>query len=66
MPFIEGAKLYVDERYAAAGHSLEGVRRLAVAYIDKRQATKIEIHITSLPTQVWAYEYDIKGWILQK
>lgn len=66
MPLIEGAKLYVDEQYAAVGHSLDGVRRLAVPYIDKRQAIKIEIHITSLPTQVWAYDYDIKGWILQK
>jgi hypothetical protein len=66
MPLIAGCKLYVDEKYTIVGHSLEGVRRLAVPYIDNRQAIKIEIHITSLPTQVWAYDYDIKSWILQR
>ena len=66
MPLITGCKLYVDEKYTTVGYSLEGVRRLAVPYIDNRQAIKLEICVASLPTQVWAYDYDIKGWILQR
>ena len=66
MPLITGCKLYVDETVRTVGYSLEGVRRLAVPYMDNRRAIKIEIQIKSLPTQCWVYDYGIKAWILQR
>jgi hypothetical protein len=66
MPLITGCKLYVDERSMAAAYSLEQARRLAIPYLANRRAIKIEIHVASLPTQVWAYDYDAKSWLLQR
>ena len=63
MPLITGCKLYVEEKSMAAAYSLEQARRLAIPYLNKRQAIKIEIHIESLPTQVWACDYDSKSWV---
>ncbi len=66
MPLITGCKLYVEEKSVAAAYSLEQARRLAIPYLDKQQAIKIEIHVASLPTQVWVYDYDIKSWVLAR
>ena len=66
MPLITGCRLYVDRNSTAVAYSLEHARRLALPYIDKRQAREIEIGVASLPTQVWAYDYDIQSWVLQK
>ncbi len=65
MPLTMGCKLYVDEKATTAAHSLEQARRLAVPYINKRQAIKLEICITSRPTQLWAYDYDTGEWVLE-
>ena len=66
MPLITGCKLYVDEESVTAAYSLEQARRLAIPYINKRQTIKIEIHIASLPAQLWAYDYETREWILQR
>jgi hypothetical protein len=66
MSLITGCKLYVDEKSTAAAFSLEQARHLAVPYLDKQRSIKIEIHITSRPTQVWAYDYAVKSWVLQR
>ena len=66
MPLITGCALYIDEKPAIPAYSLEHARRLAVSHIDDRQAVRIEIRIGPLPTQVWAYAYDIKAWVLQR
>lgn len=39
MPLIAGCKLYVDEKSTSMACSLEQARRLAVPYVNKRQAT---------------------------
>jgi hypothetical protein len=64
MSLIMGCKLYVDEKATAAAYSLEQARRLALPYIDKRQAIKLEICIASRPTQLWDYDYDTREWVL--
>ncbi len=64
MPLIMGCKLYVDEKATAAAHSLEQARRLALPYIDKRQAITLEICIASRPTQLWDYDYGTGEWVL--
>jgi hypothetical protein len=66
MPSITGCNLYVDGKPTTVAYSLEQARRLAVPYFDNRQTIKVEICVASLPTQVWAYEYDIKAWVLQR
>ena len=66
MPLITGCNLYVDGKHTAVSSSLEGARRLAVSYIHKRQALIVESCVASLPTQVWAYDYDIAAWVLQR
>jgi hypothetical protein len=66
MPLITGCKLYVDAKSMAAAYSLDQARQLALPYLDKRQSIKIEIQITARPTQVWAYDYAIKSWVLQR
>ena len=66
MPLITGCKLYVDETLTTVVYSLEEARRLAVPYIHKRQVLKLESCVASLPTQVWAYDYDIAAWVLQR
>jgi hypothetical protein len=66
MPLITGCRLYVDETLTTVGYSLEEARRLAVPYIHNRQALKLESCVASLPTQVWAYDYDIAAWVLQR
>ncbi len=66
MPLITGCKLYVDEKSTTMAASLEQARRLAVPYINNRQAIKLEIGIASRPTQVWAYDYDTREWVLQR
>ncbi len=65
MPLITGCKLYVDKNSTTVAYSLEHARRLALPFMQKRQAITIEIHVASLPTQVWAYDYDTKSWVLQ-
>jgi hypothetical protein len=65
MPLIMGCKLYVDEKVTTAAYSLEQARRLAVPYINNRQAIKLEISIASRPTQLWAYDHDTREWVLQ-
>jgi hypothetical protein len=66
MPLITGCRLYVDEELTAVGYSLEETRRRAAPYTHKQRALKIESCAVALPTQVWAYDYDIKAWILQR
>ena len=66
MPLIAGCRLHVDETATTVAHSLEQARRLAIPYIHNRQAVKLEICVTSRPTQVWAYDYDTSEWVLQK
>ena len=66
MPLITGCNLYVDGKPTAVSSSLEGARRLAAPYIHNRQALKLESCVASLPTQVWAYDYDIAAWVLQR
>lgn len=66
MPVTAGCKLYVDERLTAAGYSLEETRRRAAPYTHNRRALKIESFAGAAPTQVWAYDYDIEAWVLQK
>ena len=66
MPLITGCKLYVDKKSATVAYSLEHARRLALPYIHKRQAITIEICVASLPAQMWAYDYAIKSWVLQR
>jgi len=66
MPLITGCELYVDEKPTTVSYSLEGGRRLAVAYIHDRQALQLESCVASLPTQVWVYDYDIAAWVLQR
>jgi hypothetical protein len=66
MPLITGCELYVDEKPTAVSYSLAGGRRLAVPFIHNRQALKLESCVASLPTQVWAYDYDIAAWVLQR
>jgi hypothetical protein len=66
MPLITGCKLYVDGKSIVAAYSLEQARNLAFPYLDKRQSIKIEIHITSRPTQVWVYDYAIRSSVLQR
>lgn len=66
MPLIAGCKLHVDEKATTVAYSLEQARRLAIPYINNRQAIKLEICVTSRPTQVWAYDYDTSEWVLQK
>ena len=65
MPLIAGCKLYVDEKSTTTAFSLEQAHRLAAPYINKRQSVKLEIWVTSHPTQVWAYDYDTGEWVLQ-
>lgn len=66
MPLMMDCKLYVDEKTTTAAYSLEHARRLALPYINNRQAIKLEICIASRPTQVWAYDYDTGEWVLQR
>ena len=66
MPLITGCKLYVDEKLTAMGYSLEATRRRAVPYIHNQRALKIESFAAAAPTQVWAYDYDIEAWVLQR
>ena len=66
MPLIMDCRLYVDEKAMTAAYSLEQARRLAVPYIINRQAIKLEICVASHPTQVWAYDYDTREWVLQR
>jgi len=66
MPLITGCKLYVDEKSTTVAYSLDQARRLALPYINNRQAIKLEICVTSRPTQVWAYDYSNGEWVLQK
>ena len=61
-----GCKLYVDEKLTTVGSSLEGARRLAAPYIPMLRALKIKICEGSAPIQVWAYDYGIEAWVLQK
>jgi hypothetical protein len=63
---ITGCNLYVDGKHTAVSSLPEGARRLAVPYIHKRQALRVESCVASLPTQVWAYDYDIAAWVLQR
>lgn len=65
MSLITGCRLYVDEESMAAAYSLDQARQLALPYLDKQQSIKIEIQMASRPTQVWAYDYAVKSWILQ-
>ena len=44
---------------------LEQARNIAVPYLENHQSIKIEIHVASRPTQVWAYDYAAESWILQ-
>lgn len=64
MSLIMGCKLYVDEKAIAAAYSLEQARRLALPYIDKRQAITLEICIDSRPAQLWDYDYGSGEWVL--
>lgn len=66
MSLIAGCKLYIDEESMTVAYSLESIRRLARPYIDKRQAIKLEIWITSGPNQVWDYEYGTGEWVLHR
>jgi hypothetical protein len=66
MPLITGCKLYVDEKSTTVAYSLDQARRLALPYINNRQAIKLEIGVTSRPTQLWAYDYDTGEWVLHK
>lgn len=66
MPLITGCKIFVDEKSMAAAYSLDQAHRLALPYLDKQQSIKIEIQIESRPNQVWAYDYAIKSWVLQR
>ena len=66
MPLIKGCKLYVDEKLTTAGYSLDETRRRAAPYIHKRRALKIENSVVPAPTQVWAYNYIIEAWVLQR
>ena len=65
MPLIAGCRLYVNEKSTTTAHSLELARRLAVPYIKKRQAIKLEISVTAHPTQVWIYDHETNEWVLQ-
>ena len=66
MPLITGCTLYVDEKSTTTAYSLEQARRLAVPYINKRQAIKLEISVTAHPTQVWIYDHETREWVLQR
>jgi len=66
MPLITGCRLYVDETSTTTAYSLDQARRLAVPFIKNRQAIKLEISVTSHPTQVWVYEHDTGEWVLQR
>lgn len=66
MPLITGCKLYVDEKSTTMACSLQQARRLALPYINKRQAIKLEISVTAHPTQVWIYDHETREWILQR
>ena len=66
MSLIMGCKLYVDEKLTTVGYSLEETRRRAAPYMHSRRALKIENHVASAPTEVWAYDYDIEAWVLQR
>lgn len=50
MPLIAGCKVYVDEKSTVVTYSLDQARRLALPYINNRQAIKLEICVTSRPT----------------
>ena len=65
MPLITGCRLYVDETSTTTAYSLDQARRLAVPYINKRQAIKLEINVASHPTQVWVYDHKTRQWVLQ-
>ncbi len=66
MPLIAGCTLYVDEKSMSRACTLDQARHLALPYINKRQAIKLEINVTSHPTQVWVYEHETGEWILQR
>ena len=66
MPLITGCTLHIGEKPEMPAYSLEHARRLAASHIGDLQPVKIEIRIGSLPSQVWAYAYDIKAWVLQR
>jgi len=66
MPRITGWYLYVEGKPTAVSASQEGARRLAAPYIRKRQALELESCIASLPSQAWAYDYDIAAWVLRR
>ena len=66
MPLITGYKLYLEKNSTVAAYSLEHARNLALPYIHKRQAITIEICVTSQPSQLWAYDYDTRQWVLQR
>lgn len=66
MSLTTGCKLYVDERLTTVGYSLEGTRCRAAPYIHNRRSLTIESYVTAAPIQVWAYDYDIEAWVLQR
>lgn len=66
MPLITGCKLYVDEKSTTMAYSLEQARRLALPYINKRQAIKLEVSVTAHPIQVWIFDYETREWVLQR
>jgi hypothetical protein len=66
MTLITGCKLYVDQNLTTVGYALEETRRRAAPYIHNRRALKIESCVASAPTQVWAYDYAIEAWVLQR
>lgn len=66
MPLTTGCILYADGKPMAVSYSLEEARRFAVPYIHNRRALKLEDCAASLPTQVWAYDYAIQAWVLQR
>jgi hypothetical protein len=65
MPLITGCTLYVDEESTTRAYSLDQARHLAVPYINKRRAIKLEINVASHPTQVWVYDHETGEWVLQ-
>lgn len=49
------------------GGLLAGARPPPCAALHAKTAgDNIEIYVASLPTQVWAYDYDTKSWVLQR
>ena len=63
---VMGYVLYVGEKPAAVGKSLDETKRFAEQYIPNMRPLKIESAVAPAPSQTWNYDYGIRMWVERK